>query len=45
MEMLEADHKAHSEILQHKHKLKIANQVATLGSAWDLARVTFIVVI
>lgn len=45
MEMLETDHKAHSKILQHRHKLTIANQVTVLGSEWDLARVTFIAVI
>lgn len=45
MEVLETDHKAHRKTLQHKHKLKIANQVTTLGSEWDLARVTFIAVI
>lgn len=45
MEMLEAEHKAHSKILQHRHKPTITNQVTALGSELDLARVAFIAVI
>lgn len=44
MEMQETDHKTYIEVLQHKPKLKIVNQMTTLGNEWDLARVIFIAV-